>query len=399
MKRLLRYLLIAVVCVAALLAFAALSAWPNIGAWPDRAATAQETASPQWHGDRFANPAPMYMNLRGGIWQMLASKPGDEPDAPVPTMDSSALYARPPASGLRLTWFGHSSMLLEIDGVNVVVDPFWSERTSPFPWLGPKRWYPPPVPIEHLPRVDIVVVSHDHYDHLDRASIQAFDARGARFIVPLGIGAHLRDWGVAPERITELDWWQEANVGALRIVSTPARHASGRLAARSDRTLWTGYALLGPTHRAFYSGDTGYGDSFADVGRRFGPFDVTMVEDGQYDAQWPDWHLGPEQAMQVHEDVRGKVLVPVHWGLVKLAHHGWTEPAERILAAARCRHAEVLIPEPGQAVEPTTHPAVKPWWPQQPWFTGTQHPIVASRGGDPADLYHVPSCPAIGTKE
>lgn len=392
MKRLLRYLGIFLVLVAALAALVAVSAWPNIGAWPSETPTSVDARSPQWHGRSFANPAPMYMHLKSGIWQVLSSKPGEEPDAPVPTMDSSALYATPPQSGLRVTWFGHSSTLVELDGVNVVIDPFWSERTSPLPWLGPKRWYPPPVALDHLPRVDVVVVSHDHYDHLDRASIQAFAARGARFVVPLGIGAHLLDWGVARAKITELDWWQDTTVGALRIVSTPSRHASGRLSGRSDATLWTGYALIGPAHRAFYSGDTGMNATFVEVGKRFGPFDVTLIEDGQYDAQWPDWHLGPEQAVQVHEQVGGRVLIPVHWGLVKLAHHPWTEPAERILAAARCWKADVLIPEPGQAVEPTTHPTVAHWWPAQPWFTAAQHPIVASRDGDPSDKFDLPPC-------
>jgi L-ascorbate metabolism protein UlaG (beta-lactamase superfamily) len=392
LKRLLRYLGIIAALIIAFLAFVAISAWPNIGAWPTDRLTARETASPQWHGDEYANPAPMYMNLKGGIWQMLRSRPGEEPDSPIPTVDSSAVYTAPPKSGLRVTWFGHSSMLLEIDGVNVVIDPFWSERASPFPWLGPKRWYAPPVPIAHLPHVDVVVISHDHYDHLDRASVQAFNARGVRFIVPLGIGAHLRDWGVPADRITEIDWWQEAEVGALRIVSTPSRHASGRLAAHSDHTLWTGYAFIGPNHRAFYSGDTGFSDTFAEVGNKFGPFDVSLVESGQYDEQWPDWHLGPEQAMKVHEEVRGKVLIPVHWGLIKLAHHGWTEPVERIEAAARCSHADVLIPEPGQAVEPTTHPVIARWWPSIPWFTGAQHPIVASRDGNPAHKFDMPVC-------
>jgi len=392
-KRFLRILALLAAVLVAFLAFAAASAWPNIGKRPDGDNASRYHASPQWHGDQFANPLPMYSNLKGGILQIFESAPGEEPDAPVPTKDSSALYATPPASGLRVTWFGHSSMLLEIDGVNIVVDPLWSERASPFPWLGPKRWYEPPVPIDHLPRVDAVVISHDHYDHLDRASIQALNARGVRFVVPLGIGAHLLRWGVPQDRITELDWWQETTVGGVRVVSTPSRHASGRLSAQSDQTLWTGYAIVGPAHRAFYSGDTGLNATFADVGTAFGPFDVTLIESGQYDPQWPDWHLGPEQAVLVHEQVRGRTLIPVHWGLIKLAHHAWTEPPERILAAARCRGVDVLVPEPGQAVEPTTHPAVARWWPAQHWFTGAQHPIVASRDGDPRHLFDVPRCP------
>lgn len=392
MRRLLRYTAIALALFVAFLAFAAVSAWPNIGTRPDGDRAALDARSPQWHGDRFGNPLPMYSNIKGGIFQLFRSQPGEEPDAPVPAVDASALYATPPASGLRVTWFGHSSMLLEIDGAHIVIDPLWSERASPFPWLGPKRWYEPPVAIAQLPHVDAVVISHDHYDHLDRASIQAFNARGVRFIVPLGIGAHLVGWGVPEDRITELDWWQETKVAGVRIVSTPSRHASGRLSAQSNHTLWTGYALLGPAHRAFYSGDTGMNDTFADVGTKFGPFDVTLVESGQYDPQWPDWHLGPEQAVLVHEQVRGRTLIPVHWGLIKLAHHAWTEPPERILAAARCGHMDVLIPKPGQAVEPTTHPAIPRWWPAQRWFTGAQHPIVASRHGDPNDLFPLPRC-------
>lgn len=392
LKRFLKVILALVAIIAAFLVFVAISAWPNIGTLPDATQTARDAKSPEWRDGKFENPLPMYTNVRGGILQIFKSAPGEEPDAPVPTVDSASLYKTPPASGLRVTWFGHSSMLLEIDGTNVVVDPLWSERASPFSWLGPKRWYAPPASIDELPRVDAVIVSHDHYDHLDRASIQAFNARGVRFIVPLGVASHLRGWGVPAARITELDWWQDTTVGNVKIVSTPSRHASGRLNARSDVTLWTGYALIGSAHRVFYSGDTGFNDTFADVGTKYGPFDVSLIESGQYDAQWPDWHLGPEQAMKVHEEVRGKVLIPVHWGLIKLAHHAWTEPPERILAAAKCTHAEVLVPEPGQAVEPTTHPVVPRWWPSQHVATAAEKPIVASRHGDPAQTFDVPTC-------
>ena len=393
MKRFFRYLAICVALLLVVLGALALTAWPNLGATPKGDRLVRDQASPQWHDGRFANPLPMFIQLKGGILQLFESQPGEEPTASVPTVDSTAAYRAPPASGLRVSWFGHSSMLLEIDGVNVVVDPFWSERTSPFSWLGPKRWYAPPVSIDHLPRVDVVVISHDHYDHLDRESVQAFNARGVRFVVPLGIGADLEDWGVPSDRITELDWWQEARVGDLRIVSTPSRHASGRLTGNSGHTLWTGYALVGPAHRVFYSGDTGMNDTFGDVGQRFGPFDVSLIETGQYDAQWPDWHLGPEQAVRVHQEVRARTMIPVHWGLVKLAHHAWTEPPERVLAAARCAGVDVLIPEPGQAVEPTTHPSIPRWWPSIPWRTAQETPIVATRHGDSADRFVAQGCP------
>jgi L-ascorbate metabolism protein UlaG (beta-lactamase superfamily) len=376
---------------------AAWSAWSNVGDRPDGTWLARDRQSPQWHGDRFANPLRMFSNLHGGILQMLRSRPGEEPDAPVATVNASAQYRQAPASGLRVTWFGHSSSLVEIDGVHVLIDPIWSERASPFAWLGPRRFYPPAIPLDALPRIDVVVVSHDHYDHLDRATIQALDDRGVRFVVPLGIGAELAGWGVDPRRIVELDWWQEARVGDVRIIATPSRHASGRLSPQSDHTLWAGYAFVGSHHRVFYSGDTGMNDTFVDVGRRFGPFDVALVESGQYDAQWPDWHLGPEQAVAVSGQVGARLMIPVHWGLFKLAHHAWTEPPERVLAAARCTGTRVMVPAPGQPVEPATQAPIAHWWPRQAWATASEHPIVATRDGDPRHTFALPPCMAASS--
>jgi len=241
-----------------------------------------------------------------------------------------------------------------------------------------------------------VLISHDHYDHLDWATIVAMRGWKNVFIVPLGIGAHLARWGIPPERIVELDWWQSTRVGALAVTLTPARHASGRLQPRSDLTLWGGFALVGARHRVYYSGDTGLFDAMDDIGRRFGPFDVAMIEAGQYDADWPDWHLGPEQAVLGARRVHAKALIPVHWGLFRLAHHGWTEPVERVLAAARCTGLPVLTPRPGQSIEPT---ALRPgdstrWWPDTPWATRADKPIVATTDGVSAHRVALPACPA-----
>jgi L-ascorbate metabolism protein UlaG (beta-lactamase superfamily) len=245
-----------------------------------------------------------------------------------------------------------------------------------------------------LPHIDAVVISHDHYDHLDMDTVVAMADLGARFIVPLGIGAHLTYWGIPEERIQELDWWQEAHVADLGITATPARHASGRIHPQGDQTLWAGYAFVGPSHRVFYSGDTGFHATLADIGERLGPFDVTLVESGQYNPTWPDWHLGPEQAVALHLAVRGGVMIPVHWGLFTLAPHGWTEPVERVLAAARCRGVAVLTPRPGESIEPLVAPASERWWPSVPWHTAEQTPIVASRAGDRGDLFPLPACAA-----
>jgi L-ascorbate metabolism protein UlaG (beta-lactamase superfamily) len=354
--------------------------------------------SPEWHDDQFRNPQPMWNDTPGALRHALASVPDNEPSAPVPVARTDpAVLAAAPASGLRVTWFGHSSTLLEIDGVRVLTDPIWSDRASPFEWIGPRRWYPPTIALAQLPPVDAVLISHDHYDHLDWATIVAMRAWKNVFVVPLGIGAHLRRWGIPQERIVELDWWQSTRVGALALTLVPARHASGRVAPRSDVTLWGGFALVGERHRVYYSGDTGLFDAMTEIGQRLGPFDVALVEAGQYDAAWPDWHLGPEQAVLSAQRVRAKALIPVHWGLFRLAPHGWTEPVERVLAAARCTDLPVITPRPGQSIEPT---ALRPgdsthWWPDAHWSDARRTPIVATLDGQDAHRVALPACPPV----
>ena len=352
--------------------------------------------SPHWSDGRFTNEQPMWTNTRSGLLRLLESTPGNSPDAPGPVViDGGKTLRIPAASGLRVTWLGHSSVLIEIDGVTALTDPLWSERASPLSWVGPKRWYPSPVALSELPRIDVVMISHDHYDHLDRETTIALAAMAnctTTFVVPLGVGAHLERWGVPAARIVELDWWQTARVGSLEIAATPARHASGRISGQSDSTLWAGYALFGAQHRVWYSGDTGFHSALAEIGRRFGPFDVTLIEAGQYDADWPDWHLGPEQAVEAHGLVRGKRMIPVHWGLLNLAHHSWTEPVERVLAAARCRNVEVLVPRPGESIEPTSASSSVRWWPKIAWRSAHETPIVATRDGVVADRYEALPC-------
>ena len=244
--------------------------------------------------------------------------------------------------------------------------------------LHTARFHPPPLPVDQLPELDAVVISHGHYDHLDRGAITALSKRGARFVVPLGVGAHLEHWDVAAERIVEFDWWSSVEIGALTLVATPARHFSGRATSDRNKTLWAGWAMLGPSHRVFYSGDTGMFPGLAEIGRRLGPFDATMLEIGAYNARWADLHLGPEQAVAAHRQLRGKVLIPVHWGTFALGIHGWTEPVERLLVAARREDVAVAVPRPGQSVEPADPPRVGRWWPALPWRTAEQDPIRSS---------------------
>jgi L-ascorbate metabolism protein UlaG (beta-lactamase superfamily) len=287
-------------------------------------------------------------------------------------------FASPPPSGLRVTWLGHSTILLEIDGHRFLTDPVWSERVGPVGFTGPKRWFPPLLALRDLPPLDAVVLSHDHYDHLDYATIVALKDRNLTFVAPLGVGAHLERWGVPAVQIVELDWWDSRSFGDLTLWSVPARHASGRVPLFDDGAkLWTGYAFLGARHRVYYSGDTGLFPGMRAIGERLGPFDLTMIEVGQYDRAWPDWHLGPEQAVEAHRRVRGSVMLPVHWGLFALASHGWTEPIERVLAAAHSTGAVIISPRPGQSVEPTVERPQERWWPALPWRTAAEYPIVA----------------------
>lgn len=312
---------------------------------------------------RFRNAEPVRDDFVHAIGTAFRTHPDRAPHRPLPVVrGDAARFDTPPPSGLRLTWFGHSSMLLEADGARLLIDPMWGERASPVPFAGPRRWYPPPLALDALPAVDAVVISHDHYDHLDRGTIAALAPRVPRFVVPLGVGARLRAWGVPPAHVEELDWWGATTVRGVEVVATPARHASGRSLVDRDSTLWAGFAFLGPRHRVYYSGDSGASARFAEIGARLGPFDLTLLQIGAYADAWPDWHLTPEAAVDVHRAVRGGVLLPVHWGLFTLAFHPWSEPIERLFAAAKHAGVRVATPRPGESVEPETVGEPNAWW-------------------------------------
>jgi L-ascorbate metabolism protein UlaG (beta-lactamase superfamily) len=316
------------------------------------------------------------------------------PTAPVDVARTDPeAFASDPASGLRVTWFGHSSALLEVDGTRILTDPIWSERSGPVEFAGPQRFYEPTIALADLPRIDAVVISHDHWDHLDMRTVQALGRTGTRFVVPLGVGAHLERWDISPDRITELDWWGTTSVAGVELHATPARHQSGRLNPSASRTLWAGWAITTPRHRVWYSGDSGFHDGLDEIGRRLGPFDVALVESGQYDEHWPDVHYGPELAVEAARRVRAAVMVPVHWGLFSLAPHAWTEPVERVIGEAACVGQPVRVLRPGEPSEPTTADgtvevggtatATKKWWPELRTRTAADAPVLGTRAGRP----------------
>jgi L-ascorbate metabolism protein UlaG (beta-lactamase superfamily) len=264
---------------------------------------------------------------------------------------------------LRATWMGHASVLLEIDGHTVLTDPVWSDRCSPSQNLGPKRFFAPPLPLEKLPKIDFVLISHDHYDHLDMDSILFLAKQDLKFLVPLGVGAHLEFWKVPSEKIVEMNWHESIqSARGLTITATPARHFSGRTLFDRNTTFWNSFSIAGPHHKVFYTGDSGYFDEYKKVGERYGPFDLTLMQIGACSKYWPDIHLFPEDAVQAHLDLRGDLFLPVHWGTFNLAFHAWNDPAYQVLKAAQTKNVRITLPKPGQTVNVKDAPLTLDWW-------------------------------------
>jgi len=263
---------------------------------------------------------------------------------------------------LFFAWLGHSSILIAVDGKLVLVDPVFEKRASPFAWIGPKRFHPTPVTVEKLPLIDVVLITHDHYDHLEEPTIKQLDSKTGLFLVPLGIGELLEKWGIAPEKVVEMDWWEHRKVGSLNFIATPAVHYARRGLFDGNERLWCSWSLKGQNRKLFISGDSGYFDGFKTIGEKFGPFDVTFLKIGSYDEMWKQIHMTPEEAVRQHRDLRGSILVPLHWATFDLALHPWYEPIERMLTAARAKDVAFITPIIGEQVDINRLPEVNPWW-------------------------------------
>jgi len=284
------------------------------------------------------------------------------PAGPLPLVDPVPRWAEPAETGLRVTWLGHSTLLIEIDGVRVLTDPVWGQRASPLPFAGPKRFHPPPAPLAALPPLDAVIVSHDHYDHLDRPTIRSLAKMNVPFITSLGVGAHLEKWGVPAERITELDWWEQTDLGGVQVTAAPAQHFSGRGIKDRNSTLWSSFHLQGPAHSFFFGADTGLTAEYTDIRQRLGPFDMVALEIGAYHPSWGDIHLGPRNALAAHGLLGSGVLLPIHWGTFNLGMHAWNEPPETLVQLAPSFGMSLVMPRLGEPVEPAGAESVDPWW-------------------------------------
>ena len=304
-----------------------------------------------------------------GVWEQFSGQfLGDEQREPLDAVPVISIpdshFDTSPQPGARLSWIGHASVLVELDGVRILTDPVFSDRASPFGFAGPKRFHPTPAPLGSLKNVDAVVISHNHYDHLDKETISHLAKSGARILVPLGNGRLLRSWDIAAEQIIELAWWDTFKIGDVMLHATPSRHYSSRGLLDYKKTHWASWSIIGPNHKVFFSGDSGYTKSFAEIGNKLGPFDASIIKVGAYGPgqAWKDVHMPPEESILTHKDLNAKVMLPIHWGTFNLAHHMWKEPIIRTLASANKEGVDLITPKVGEFVELGKDYSSQYWW-------------------------------------
>ncbi len=376
-KRILRLVkmvfFVAVAGVATLLLASALFLWlnPAFGGTPTSEQEIEYARSENYRDGQFINKdeVELVFSMSEMAWifrELLSSHPNSLPDSKLSIVntDSSDItdYS---SSQPRIIWFGHSTVLLQIDGKNILIDPMFGDVPAPHPWLGPSRFSGGlPIEIERLPYIDAVVLSHDHYDHLDHGSILRLKDKVGAFFVPLGVGNHLRRWGVPDNRITELDWWSETDFQGLQLACVPAQHFSGRGVFDNGATLWASWVIKGEGGSIYFSGDSGYGPHFKEIGDKYGPFDFAMLECGQYNEKWIEIRMLPEETVEAAIDLRAQVMMPIHWAAFRLAFHTWTDPVERVTQRASERGVKVVVPKIGESLQLAQAPEQPPeeWW-------------------------------------
>lgn len=328
------------------------------------------TSSDHFDGKRYRNLVATPMMEPGGsgwlgiLIKFLKGAPGREPTRRLgPFLSDPSRFADLGDDTLRVTWLGHSGVILEIDGARLLIDPLWYERASPVPFAGPKRFFANPIAIDALPPIDSLLISHDHYDHLDKRSILRLAARGTPIVTMRGVGERLIKWGVRADQVTELDWWDAWRTPkGIAITAAPTRHFSGRGLFDRMSTLWGAFAIRGPRHNVYFGSDSGYFEGFRETGARLGPFDLTMIETGAYDVDWRSIHSLPEESVRQHVDLGGGLMMPIHWGTFALAMHPWKEPIERAMAEAERLGVPMLVPAPGETRDIADGAYLNPWW-------------------------------------
>lgn len=325
-------------------------------------------SSNQWKNNQFEYSEHTDLNLAfwkipGIIYKQFSGLSTRKPPRNIEVLKSKWEVSTDTRSPAKMMWFGHSTFLMEIAGQTLLIDPMFGPVPAPHPRLGNERFSRElPIDPEQLPPIDILLMSHDHYDHLDYGSIQKIKHKVNRYIMPLGMKRHFLKWGIPAHQLTELDWWQSTSIDGLRLVCTPARHFSGRGMGDRCTSLWCSWIIQGSDENIFFSGDSGYGAHFKDIGQKYGPFDFAMIECGQYYKDWPLIHLLPEEAVTAAIDLRTRVAMPIHWGAFTLAFHSWTEPVERFLSKAKELNIQTCTPRIGEIITVNEKYPGSHWW-------------------------------------
>ncbi len=361
--------IISVIVIIAIIATLFVSFSPQFGGSPSKQKLAQFEKLDYYEDGKFSNlmPTNMDMDFTEAIKMLpefFKNDPTRRPDFELPITRRDSLELVKNDHSTRLVWFGHSTFLLQIDGKNILIDPMFGEVPSPSPLLGKKRFSKElPIAVEQLPQIDMIIMSHDHYDHLDYGSIQKLKDKTKSFYMPLGMGAHFEEWGVDSSKIHELGWWEEIQADGLLLALTPARHFSGRGLNNRFSTLWGSWVIRGESDNIFFSGDSGYGPHFKQIGEKYGPFNFAMMECGQYNERWTDIHMVPEETAQAAKDINAKVFMPIHWAAFTLAMHSWTDPVVRVIAKAKEINQPIYVPEIGEFIELDKKlETTRKWW-------------------------------------
>jgi len=361
------FVIVAVITISLLLNF-----YPTFGGSQSASKLKLFEQSGHYDDGRFVNEIPTSLNLNAGqffsmMGEYISGLKNDKPEQPLPVIKVDPLTLTTKTDSIaRLTWFGHSAFLLEIDNKNILLDPMLGDVCGPFSWLGTKRFTSGlPIEIDQLPKIDAVFFSHDHYDHLDYGTILKIKDKVQHFFVPLGVAAHLLSWGVDSTRISEFNWWDETEFMGLKLACTPARHFSGRGMLNRNSTLWASWVIMTAGYRIYFSGDSGYGPHFKAIGEKYGPFDFAMMECGQYNKRWESIHMMPEQTAQATLDLKAKQMMPIHWGAFVLALHSWKDPVERLSQKAQEIKMPFLIPQIGEQLDMNNLVTMNNFWWQE----------------------------------
>lgn len=339
---------------------------PQFGAIPEGTRLEKITKSDNYGEDHFINQITTEMDLNfpkmmGVMYQWIFNADRRVPPKPLPVRFNE-IAVEYPDSLAKITWYGHSAIFLEIDRKKILIDPMLGNAASPVSFMTKRFDYDMPIDLDAIPEIDAVILSHDHYDHLDYSSIMRLKDKVHHFYTPLGVGAHLERWGVESERITELDWWGSAVIGQTKLVAAPARHFSGRGITDRNKTQWASWVILGEHEKIYFSGDSGYGPHFKEIGDKYGPFDFTMMECGQYNERWEAIHMMPEQTIQASMDIKSQKMMPIHWSAFNLSLHNWTEPVERAQKAANIHEVNMITPQIGRRFCPGVFTENTAWW-------------------------------------